>query len=37
MCTSDQNHNLVPTSEIIPASEQGTADQLQQLTKQQKT
>jgi hypothetical protein len=37
MCTLNQTHNLVPTSEIIPASEQGTADQLQQLTKHQKT
>jgi len=37
MGTSNQTRNLVPTSEIIPASEQGTADQLQQLIKQQKT
>jgi len=36
MCTSNHTHNLVPTSENIPASEQGTTDQLQQLTKQQK-
>ena len=36
VCTSNQTHNLAPTSENIPASEHSTADQLQQLTKQQK-
>lgn len=36
MCISNQTHNLVPASENNPASEQGTADQFQQLAKQQK-